>query len=180
MYNHSTRNTGEGGFLRPQNATFIENYFRPSVLQYQYNTGSHRRPILHGSFDPNVLDGRGSKSFGSQSDLSTSSKVLRSVDQSCAIFVLIAHHLKNNNDSPFTSVRFSCFWGCSSFDPIFSGAITVELVLEVCKYYFWRNFWCMTFDEWCTYDSIFIFRIYHGEEQTEMQTHQGTSALSKQ
>ena len=45
-----------------------------------------------------------------------------------------AHHLKNNDDSPFTSVRFFCFWGCSSFDPIFSGATAVEVVLELRKY----------------------------------------------
>ena len=147
---------------------------------YQYNTGSHRRPRSHGSFDPIFLDGRGSTNFGIQSDLSTSSKALRAVDQSCPIFVLIAHHLKKNDDSPFTSVRFFCFWGCSSFDPMFFGAPAVEVVLELRKYYFWRNFWRMTFDEWLTYDSLFIFRIYHGEEQTETKIHQGTSALSKQ
>ena len=30
-----------------------------------------------------------------------------------------SHLLKNNNYSTFTSVRFMCFWGCSSFDPIY-------------------------------------------------------------
>ena len=49
-------------------------------MYYQYNTGSHRRPRSHGSFDPKFLDGRGSTNFGSQSDLITSSKALRAVD----------------------------------------------------------------------------------------------------
>ena len=96
------------------------------------------------------------------------------------LFFKIALHLKKNDDSPFTSVRFFCFWRCSSFEPIFSGASAVELVLELRKYHFWRNFWRMKFDEWLTYDSWFIFRIYHGEEQTETQIRQGTSAISKQ
>ena len=47
---------------------------------YQYNTGSHRIPISHGSLDPEFLDGRGSTSFGSQSDLSTSCKALIAVN----------------------------------------------------------------------------------------------------
>ena len=76
---------------------------------YQYNTGFHRRPRSHGSFDQKVLDGRGSTNFGSQSDLSTSSKALRAAEQSCAIFVLIENHLKKNDYSPFTSVIFSFF-----------------------------------------------------------------------
>ena len=120
--------------------------------KYQYHTGSHRRPICHSLFHPKFLDGRGSTNFGSQSDLSTSSKALKAVNWSFAVFVLFAHHMKNNNDSPFTSVRFLGFWGCSSFDPIFSGAPAVEEVPDLRKYYFWRNFWCMTFDEWFTYN----------------------------
>ena len=48
--------------------------------RYQYNTGSHRIPRSHGSFDPKVLDGHGYTNFGSQSDLRTSSKALRAVN----------------------------------------------------------------------------------------------------
>ena len=50
------------------------------VKAYQYNTGSHRRPRSHGTFDPKFLDDRGSANFGSQSYFSTSSKALRAVD----------------------------------------------------------------------------------------------------
>ena len=50
---------------------------------------------------------------------------------------------------------------------MFSGAPAEEVVLELCKYYFWRDFWRMTFDEWFTYDSLLNFQIYHREEQTE-------------
>ena len=150
--------------------TSTKNLFRELFLYtYQYNTGSHRRPRFHGSFDSKFLDGHGSTNFCSQSDLSTSSKALRAIHWSCAIFVFIAHHLRSNDDSPFTSVIFLCFWGCNSFDPIFSGASVVEVVLELRKYYFLRNFWCMKFDEWFTYDSWFIFRIYHGDEKIETQ-----------
>ena len=59
-------------------------------------------------------------------------------------------------------------------------AQAVEVVLELRKYYYLRNFWRVTFDEWWAYDLLFIFRIFHEEEQTEMQIHQGTSVLSKQ
>ena len=48
---------------------------------------------------------------------------------------------------------------------LFFCAPAVEVVLELRKYYFWRNFWGMTFDVWFTYAYLFIFRIYHKEEQ---------------
>ena len=80
-----------------------------NVETYQYNTGSHRRPRSHDSSDPKFLDGRSSTNFGSQSDLIPSSKAFRAVDESCDVFVLISHHLKNNDDSSVTSVRFLCF-----------------------------------------------------------------------
>ena len=43
-----------------------------NVETYQYNTGSHRRPISSGLFDQKFLYGRCSTHFGSQSYLSTS------------------------------------------------------------------------------------------------------------
>ena len=96
------------------------------------------------------------------------------------LFFKIAHHVKNNDDSPFTSVRFFCFWGCTSFDTMFFGAPAIEVLLELRKYYFWRSLWRIPYDKWFTYDSFFIFRIYHGEEQTKTQIHQGNSDLRKQ
>ena len=62
---------------------------------------------------------------------------------------------------------------------MFFGEPAIELALELRKYYFWRNFSRMTFDKWFTYDSLFVFWIYHGEEQTETQIRQVTLALSK-
>ena len=45
----------------------IDKSFSISSLQwYQYNTGCHRSPISHGSFDPKFLDGRNSTNFCSQ------------------------------------------------------------------------------------------------------------------
>ena len=62
------------------------------------------------------------------------------------LFFLIAHHLKKNDDSPFTSVKFFCFWGYSSFNPMFFGAPAVEVVLELRKYCFGAIFdaWHLT------------------------------------
>ena len=92
------------------------------------------------------LDFRGSTNFGIQSDLSTSRKSLRAANWSCSIFVLIAHHMKKNDDSPFTSVVFLCFWRYISFNPMFFCAAAVEVLLEIRKYYFWCN--VLTYDIW--------------------------------
>ena len=43
--------------IEPTNTALI-------VDLYQYNTGTHRRPRYHGSFEPKFLDGRGSSNFG--------------------------------------------------------------------------------------------------------------------
>ena len=95
-------------------------------ISYQYNTGSPRSPISQGSFDPKCLDGRSSTNFFSQQELRTSSKSLRDVNYSCTIFVVISYHMKKNDDSPVTSVRFLCFWGCSSFDPMFFARLSYK------------------------------------------------------
>ena len=77
--------------------------------------------------------------FVANKKLITSGKTLRPVYQYCAVLVLIAQNTNNNDDSPLSSVRFLCFLGCGSFDTMFFGVPAVELVLELRKYYFWRN-----------------------------------------
>ena len=68
-----------------------------------------------------------------EQESSTSRKTLSTIDQSCAIFVLITLHSNNNDDPPFIFVRYLCFRGFSIFGPIFFGAPVVYLVLELRK-----------------------------------------------
>ena len=51
---------------------------------------------------------------------------------------------------------------------MFSGAPAVEVVLELHKYYFWRN--VLMHDIWRLIHLQFIFLNYHGEEQTMFVT----------
>ena len=60
---------------------------------------------------------------------------------------------------------------------MFFGASAVEVLLELHKYYFWRK--VLMHDIWQLMQLLFIFWIYHGEEEIDMQIHQGILDLRK-
>ena len=146
-------------------------------VMYQYNTSCHRSPRSHGSFVPKFCMDIAPKLFVANKDWAHIAKI-NSRQLILCYFFLMAYHPKKNDESPFTSARFVYFWGCSIFDSIFLDAPTVELVIELGKYYFWRN--VLLHEIWQLIHLWFIFCNYHGDKQIETQRHQGNSALSKQ
>ena len=139
-------------------------YFKAwsDCIIYQYNTGSHRYPISYGSFYPIFWVAVAPPIFVANKIWAHLEKPWEpSIDPVLFLFWLhiIWRRMMTNHSLP----SYIYFLRMQQFQLYVFGAPDVEVVLELPEYHFWRNSWCMTFDEWFTYDLLFIFRIYHGE-----------------